>query len=70
MSTPEMIRLPALLAQTGLTLGTIRGFVARGELRALRIGRAVYFDYGEVRRLIDDARRRREPAPPPALRAA
>lgn len=71
MSTPELIRLPALLAKTGLTLGTIRGFVTRGELRPVKLGRMVYFDYAEVRHLIDTARPRRQPAAsPPHLRAA
>lgn len=66
----ELIRLPDLMSRTGLALGVIRGLARRGELHPVKIGRAVYFDYAEVRRLIDDARRRREPAPPPALRAA
>ena len=69
MSAPELIRLPALLAQTGLTLGSVRGFVARGELRPIKVGRAVYFDRAAVRHLIESARRQRPPAISPPMAA-
>lgn len=58
----QLVRLPNVLAKTGLTVGVLRGLARRGEVHPIRIGRAIYFDMQEVRNLIDDARRRREPA--------
>lgn len=66
----ELVRLPDLMTRTGLALGVIRGLARRGELHPVKVGRAVYFDYAEVRHLIDDARRQRPPAISPPARAA
>lgn len=58
----QLIRLPALLTRTGLAIGVVRGLCHRNEIHPIKIGRAIYFDYEEVRGLIEIARQRREPA--------
>lgn len=37
-----------------VSLRTLRTLVQRGDLRAVRIGRSVRFDPGDLRRLVDE----------------
>jgi excisionase family DNA binding protein len=53
---PLLVGVPDAAEAIGLSPWTIRQYVRRGKIRAVRIGRRVLIEPSELQRLIDEGR--------------
>jgi excisionase family DNA binding protein len=57
-SAPRLVAAKAASRQSGIPYGSLRDLAHRGELPVIRVGRAWYFDRGDIDRWIETRKER------------